>query len=156
MEALSHFHLCWREWGLHAFHEASWSDFQSTSVSSSTLRKVILYICCLTETTIRNIMQHILANQNIAISPISAHLAFVSNFDLECIRPAELRQYNIKWVFEPITYHLFWHCFGVRVPQNAFDTETQNPQADTSVIPTLANSSIPHRSWLSSFGDQAP
>ena len=101
-------------------------------------------------------MQHVLANQNMAIYLTPTRLAFVSDFALERIIPAELCRYNIMDLFGLITHHLFRHCFGVRVPPNAFDTETQNPRTDMLVIPTLANSSIAQRSWLSSSGDQAP
>ena len=101
-------------------------------------------------------MQHVLANQNMAIYLTPARLAFVSDFALERIIPAELRRYKIMGLFGLITHHLFRHCFGVRMPPNAFDTEIQNPRTDMSVIPTLANPSIAQRSWLSSSDDQDP
>ncbi len=127
------------------------------SASLSTLREAILYTWCLTGTTIRRCTRHVLASQNIAVYiTLPPCLAFISDFALEWIRPAELLQHNImKWV-GPITHHLFRHCFGVWVPPNAFDMETQNPRADMSVLPTLANFSITQRSRLSSSGDQAP
>jgi hypothetical protein len=37
-----------------------------------------------------------------------------------------------------------------------FDTETQNPRADMSDLPSRANPSIACKSWLSSSDDQAP
>ena len=52
-------------------------------------------------------MQHVLANQNMAIFLTPACLAFVSNFTLERIIPVELCQYKIMDLFGLITHHLF-------------------------------------------------
>jgi hypothetical protein len=157
LRALSLLHLCWREWLLHV-HEASLRDFQLMSVSSSTLREAILYTWCLAGTPIEARMRHVIANQNIAVCLTPPCLVFVSDFDLERIRPAELCV-DITLCSEFSQEHTIYFDTALvsechRKP--LIWMETQNPRADMSVVPFLTNSSIAQRSWLSSSGDQVP